>query len=471
MRKTIATVLGAGLLAVGTVHVASADPGPSWQDCGDGLQCGRIDVPVDWADPGGGRIGLGLAKLPAQDPANRKGTLLVNIGGPAQQISVLRQSKAAFADLTRWFDVVVSDPRGFEASAGVRCPDPMPMPENAEWVFPDQVTYDAYAAENRRFGTGCAEAAGPLAGKLNTWQVARDMDAIRTALGEEKLNYYGNSYGTVFGQAYAEFFPDRIGRMYLDSVMDHTNRSWPGWLLPRAKTMESNLDRFAGWCATEPKCALHGRDVLEVWDEVLARAERDPIPAPGAGPNATAGATLIASRANPGYEGRWPELAASLLEAHAGDATRFARTPTGGMDPALSRIMFCADFPYPTEYGEVKALETVLRSRTPRIGWATAWQMSYHCAGLPETTNFRPHPIRPRGLPPILVASGKYDSTTPPQDARRVTAQLDGARYLPAEGAHALYLSGHPCVRDRVHRYLTAGELPPEGAACGAASS
>ncbi|TDD51943.1 alpha/beta fold hydrolase [Saccharopolyspora elongata] len=243
MKKLLTIVLGAGLLAAGTVHVASAEPGPSWQDCGDGLQCGRIDVPVDWADPGGDRIDLGLARLPAQDPANRKGTLLVNIGGPAQQISVLRQSKAAFADLTRWFDVVVSDPRGFEESAGVRCPDAMPMPENAEWVFPDRATYDAYAAENRRFGTGCAEAAGPLAGRLNTWQVARDMDAIRTALGEEKLNYYGNSHGTVFGQAYAEFFPDRIGRMYLDSVMDHTNRSWPSWLLPRAKTCCGNCGR------------------------------------------------------------------------------------------------------------------------------------------------------------------------------------------------------------------------------------
>jgi pimeloyl-ACP methyl ester carboxylesterase len=471
MKKMLTAVLTAGLLAAGTVSAASAEPQLSWQDCGDGLQCGRITVPTDWADPGGDRIDLGLAKLPARNPANRKGVLLVNMGGPAQQISVLRQSKDAFTDLTQWFDVVVSDPRGFEASTGVQCPDPLPIPTNAEWVFPDQTAYDSYAAENRRFGTGCAEAAGALSGKLNSWQVARDMDAIRASLGEPRLNYYGNSYGTVFGQAYAEFFPDRVGRMYLDSVMDHTNRSWANWLVPRATTMEGNLGRFAQWCATEPDCALYGRDALDVWDKVMARAAQEPIPAPGAGPSATVSATLIASRAYVGFETMWPELAASLAEADAGDATRFAKTPTGAMDPALSRIMACADFPYPTGYREVKELETGLRDVAPRIGWAAAWQMTYHCAGLPETTTFPPHRIRPQGLPPILVASGTHDAVTPPQDARRVTARLDGARYLPAEGGHALYFLGHPCVREHVHRYLTTGELPPEGSACGPASS
>lgn len=470
MKKILTAVLGAGLLAAATVPAATAEPELSWQDCGDGLQCARITVPADWADPGGEQIDLGLAKLPARDPANRKGVLLVNIGGPAQQISVLRQTKGAFADLTQWFDVVVSDPRGFEESAGVRCPSPPPIPANAEWVFPDEAAYDSYAAENRQFGTGCAEAAGPLAGSLNTWQVARDMDAIRAASGEPKLDYYGNSYGTVFGQAYAEFFPDRVGRMYLDSVMDHTDRSWDRWLAPRARTMELNLRRFADWCATAPNCALRGRDVLGVWDDVMARAASEPIPAPGAGPGATVGDTLIASRSNPAYEAKWPELAAALAAAETGDATCFAKTPSGGMDPGLSRIMTCADFPYPTEYREIEDLEAGLRRIAPRIGWATAWQMAIHCAGLPETTTFPPHRIQPEDLPPILVASGAYDSVTPPRDARRVTAQLGNARYLPTEGYHALYLSGHPCVREHVHRYLTTGELPPAGAVCGPAS-
>lgn len=473
MRKTIKGAVGV-VGAVSAVIALCLAPGAAqaagsveWVDCGDGLQCGEVAVPADWGEPRGERVRLAVARLPARDQAVKKGVLLVNLGGPAQQISVLRIAKSAFSDLTRWFDVVVSDPRGFEASAGISCPYPAPIPDNAEWVFPDQAAYEKYRTVNRQFGIDCTPAAGPLAGKLNSWQVARDMDAIRAAMGQAKLNYYGNSYGTVFAQAYAEFFPHRIGRMYLDSVVDHTTRSWPDWLLPRARTMERNLGRFAEWCADEPGCALHGRDVLAVWDEVIARATRDPIPAPGEG--TTVSATRIVSRTNPAFDREWPQLARSLAEAHAGDATLFARLPIGGRDPDLSRIMFCGDFPYPSSYPVLKSWETGLREATPRIGWAVTWMMAYHCAGLPPTRTYPPHRLRVKGLPPVLVASGEYDSTTPPLDARRVAAQLGNARYVPTKGGHALYLSGHPCVREHVHRYLTTGALPPEGTACGAA--
>ncbi|MEZ7125132.1 alpha/beta fold hydrolase [Nonomuraea sp. AD125B] len=471
MKKTIIAVLGAMLLPVASATPAVADTGLSWQDCGDGLQCSRITVPADWAAPKGEQITLGLAKLPARDPAARKGTLVLNMGGPAQQISVLRVAKTAFADLTRWFDVVVFDPRGFEASTGVRCPDPAPWAANAEWVFPDRATYARYTEQNRRFGLGCAAAAGPLAGNLDSGQGAHDLEAVRVALGEQKLNYYGNSYGTVLGVAYAEKFPSHVGRMYLDSPIDHTNRSWTAWLLPRAKVKEDNLHRFAEWCATDQSCALHGRDALKVWDEVMDRAAKQPIPAPGAGAGAAASATLIASCATVTFDETWPELATSLAEAYAGDATRFAKPFTGAADPGFSRIANCADFPYPTAYGEVKALEKRLRHAAPRIGWTVAWPPANLCTGLPQKASFPPHPVHPRGLPPVLVAAGLYDDVAPPASARRITAQLDGARYLGAKGGHALYLAGNPCVRDHVHRYLTTGQLPPAGTTCDPASS
>ncbi|MFE2756202.1 alpha/beta hydrolase [Actinosynnema sp. NPDC059335] len=468
MRRTMKGVVGAVCLltaltvAPGVAHAARA---LSWTDCGDGLQCGEVTVPVDWREPRGGTIALGVARLPARDQATKRGVLVVNLGGPAQQVSVLRVAKDAFTDLTRWFDVVVADPRGFETSAGITCPYPAPLPENLEWASPDQATYERYRAANHRFGVDCGRAAGPLAGRLDSWQVARDLDALRAALGQTRLNYYGNSYGTVYAQSYAQFFPHRVGRMYLDSVLDHTTRSWTDWLVPRARTMERDMERFAEWCAGEPTCALHGRDTLAVWDDLLARAAREPIPGAGT----TVNASRIVSRTNPAFEGEWPDLARSIAEAHAGDATRFAEQPVGGRDPDLSRIAFCADFPYPSDYRVLKAWEAELRAITPHIGWVATWPMAYHCAGLPGTGTYPPHRLHVRGLPPILIASGAHDSTTPPLDARRVAAQLGNARYLPVQGGHALYLSGHPCVREHVHRYLTTGALPPEGTACGVA--
>ncbi|MEU6715682.1 alpha/beta fold hydrolase [Nonomuraea sp. NPDC046802] len=468
MKRTIIAVLGAGLLCATAAHPAAAQEGLSWRDCGDGLQCSRITVPADWAAPGGERIELGLAMLPARDPAAKKGTLLLNMGGPAQQISVIRQAKSLIADLTQWFDVVVSDPRGFEASTAIVCPDPQPVPGKTGWILPDRADYDAFTALSRRFGARCAKAAGPLADKLNSWQVAGDMEAIRVALGEPKLNYFGNSYGTVVGRAYAERFPHRVGRMYLDSVIDQTNPSWESWLLPRAKTKERSLHRFAEWCATDKSCALNGRNVLKVWDEVMARAAKRPIPAPGAGPGATADASLIASRVSVNYEPSWPKLAASLAEAHAGDATQFAKFPDVVPDPSLSRIVMCADFPSPTAHDEVMSLEKRLRSVAPRIGWTHAWPRAVQCSGLPKATTIRPREDRLR-LPPALIVSGEYDDAAPPADGRRIAAQLKGSRFVPVKGGHALYLYGHPCVREHVHRYLTTGKLPAEGTTCGPA--
>jgi pimeloyl-ACP methyl ester carboxylesterase len=137
-------------------------------------------------------------------------------------------------------------------------------------------------------------------------------------------------------------------------------------------------------------------------------------------------------------------------------------------DPDLSRVILCADLPYPG-YDKLKKLETALRRDTPHIGWRSVWPMANHCAGLPPTGTYPPHPIKAPGLPPVLIAGGTYDDNTPTGDGRRLAAQLPGARFLTAAGGHALYFSGHPCVREHVHRYFTTGELPPRGASCGPA--
>jgi hypothetical protein len=235
-------------------------------------------------------------------------------------------------------------------------------------------------------------------------------------------------------------------------------------------TLERNLHRFAAWCEDTPSCSLHEQDAVEVWDAVIAKAEREPIPAPAAGPDVTVGATEIVGRAFFSDERGWVRLATALAQAHAGDASLFARNG-GAPDPDLSRIALCADFPYPSGYRQLKALETDLRRFAPRVGWRVVWPMANHCGGLPDTGTFAPHPIRAPGLPPVLITSGAYDDTTPPQDAKRVTRWFPGARYLPTLGGHALYLGGHPCVRDHAHRYLTTGALPPTGATCGSAAS
>lgn len=446
-----------GLSAACGVAAPGTAPEPpaaiAWQDCHDGLQCARISVPVDWKTPDTQeRITIGLGRFPARDPATRVGTLLLGPGGPNPVLFALPRLASQVGDLTRWFDVVVFDPRGMGESSGVSCPSAPPAPPG--WAGPDRIAYDEYAAANQRFVAGCAAALGPLQGRIDSWQVAHDMDAIRIALGEEELRYFGNSYGTVYGQAYAELFGERIDRMYLDSVIDHTTTDAHELFAPKAAALEQNLHEFADWCARDPACALHGRDALAVWDEVAA--------APG-GESLAGTATTMVRRPD-----RWSQLAAALA---AGDPEGFAPPPPppgrdGGSVPGghLLGLATCADLPA-IDHAQLSRISDRLRATSPRIGWTEAFATHGRCAGLP-TGIYPPRPIPPQELPPILVAGGESDSATPSEYGRRVAAQLDGARFLPAAGGHARYLSGDPCVRQAVDRYLVSGELPAADARC-----
>ncbi|WP_433263683.1 alpha/beta fold hydrolase [Actinosynnema sp. CS-041913] len=448
-----------GLLAAGSGWASAADRDRvGWRACHDGLWCAGVEVPADWSRPRGDRIAVGLLKIPAR--GDRLGTLLLNPGGPGPSIRnfALPTYRDQFAELAERFDVVVFDPRGIGESGGVTCPGPNPVAVTPPLT---EAGHASYTAANARFAADCAPATGSL--RVNARQVAHDMEAVRVALGERRLNYFGNSYGTVYGQAYADLFGRNVGRMYLDSVLDHTRRDLADWTRPAAITAERNLHRLAAWCAEDPACALHGQDLVAVWDRVLARA---PIPAPGTdGVDATAILAWAAGRI--GNDRGWPALATGLAQADQGDATAMVRR--GWLpDTSLARTALCSDFVFPDDYDSLKRVETGLRQTVaPRLGWATqAWNVSGHCSGLPRTGLHPPRPIHAHGLPPVLIANGDNDPLTPAEHGRRVAAQLPGARYLAVDGNHGLYLRGNRCVRDHVNHYLWTGGLPWAGARC-----
>jgi pimeloyl-ACP methyl ester carboxylesterase len=446
MKALITHVAAVGLLVAGA-GTATANDDPAWRSCYDGLWCTEIQVPADWARPvGGERVTIPLLKIPARD--QRLGVLLVNPGGPGAVLPnfAFPGYRDQFADLAARFDVVLFDPRGMN----VACPTPNPAP------VPAPVTESAhrdYTAANERFAVDCADAMGAYRGRLNARQVAHDMDAIRGVLGERRLNYFGSSYGTVYGQAYAELFGHRVGRMYLDSVLDHTRRDPGDWVRAGALTAERNLHRMARWCAEDTSCALHGRDVLAVWDRVVST------------PGVDASVVVRWAAARIGDDRSWSALTAGLAQAETGDTSAMTPRP-GPPDLRLARTALCADFPYQNDVATLRRMETELRAVAPRVGWAaTPWRVSGHCSGVPRI-GLNP-PAALSAMPRVLVANGEDDPLTPAEHGRRVARQLRGT-YLPAAGNHALYLRGNTCVRDHVHRYLWTGVLPAPDARCGA---
>ncbi|RVX40287.1 TAP-like protein [Nonomuraea polychroma] len=461
-------VLGTALAGTLQAPVAAAPPALTWAGCGDGMQCAKLTVPIDWRHPHGRKTRVDLARMPARDPARKLGSLVVNTGGGAT-IQPVRATPTVVSELTAWFDVVLIDPRGMGdkgSSAAVECDTPQPSIAGLI-LAPGEAGWRAQARANAAYDASCRKAMGAAYAGLTSWQVAHDLEALRAALGEPELRYFGNSYGTVYGQAYLELFPAKVGRMVLDGVPDHTRPSLERWLTEYARTEEQQLGRFHDWCRAG--CALGGDDAIEVFDRLLTR-----VPLPAGKGTVSKEEFLLAVK-----EGLappvWPRLAAALRKAADGDASDLAKLrPLPPESPGYpAGAMLCHDFmPGLPGYREFQAIESRLRAVAPRIGWIHGRYQVARCVGMGKSPAYPPHPLRAEGVPPVLIAIGDTDANTPHSGAEHLAAQIPGARVVRHGDGHAAYLMqsasglGATCLRRYVHDYLTAGALPRSGARC-----
>jgi pimeloyl-ACP methyl ester carboxylesterase len=366
----------------------------------------------------------------------------VNLGAGNGTNAMLGQVPPSLRELARHFDVVVFDPPGLGRADN----DTLVKCAQAPSVYglvrdPSEAGWTAQKQANAAYDASCRESA--VYKHLTSWQIANDLDALRSALGENKLRYLGNSYGTSYGQAYASHFGSRVERMYLDGVADHTQPDLTAWLTNHARTQEAQLLRFRDWCAASVSCALHGTDAAAVWDKLVA--------------NGQAQVGMLIGLTPP----RWPELASALAGG------RFPLEPPpepfGSVQPALLCHDFIPDVP---DYQEFLAIEKRLREVAPRVGWLAGRMQIGRCVGISGDPSYAPRPIDARGLPPILVGIGDLDNNTPNLGAARVAEQLPGARALWHGDGHAAYLLGNKCLAGHVQTYFIDGVLPPPGTRC-----
>ncbi|PFG48480.1 alpha/beta hydrolase family protein [Amycolatopsis sulphurea] len=429
-------------------------------------QCTRVTVPIDREHPEAGTAQIAVARLPAKDPAHRIGSLLVNPGGPggsgAGFARVGGLDQPGTESLYERFDVVGFDPRGVpESTPRITC-SPEKLYDTGLNRFPStRAEYAAFVEHNRAAGEDCLAKTGPMLGHVDTKSAAEDVDAIRSALGEQRISWFGLSYGTELGAVYASSHPGRVDRMVLDGAVDHA-RPIRQAMIEEAAATEDALLRFSSWCHGSSECALHGQDVLARYDDLASHgAYAKALGRKATGDELASGAYgFLYLRSN------WPELGRALAAKDASELAQNSQyaTPTYG----AYRSIGCQDFPAPfTGVADMRTTAALVRTVAPHSWRYTEyWDLSAGCTGWPLPARNPPqaHPVH--GAPPILVVGGAHDPATPLPWARGLAASIDGSSLLTRldDGHTGLYNS--PCAVAAEVDYLVSGVTPGRGAVC-----
>jgi pimeloyl-ACP methyl ester carboxylesterase len=446
------------VIGAGAANAERAWPPPSiaWAPCPENPEgeCGTLRVPLDWNRPKGQGIDLAVARHTATDPARRLGVLLVDPGGPGGSAAEFALSGLFSPEIRARFDIVGIDSRGTGNSLAIPCGDLMTeQPTN----YPaDETGFTALLRYNQRVLEQCRERSGPIFDHADSGLVAQDMDAVRRALGERKISYFGLSYGTVFGQQYAEKFGDRIRAMVLDSIVDHSvdTRRFMG---ERAEAVDDSFAEFARWCDRTASCALHGQDVFSAWETALVRADGQPL----------------------GRQRLIDSVYGSLRGPDwAGTADLVATTIT--QDPLAARSFepnyqsvrlatVCQDFSLRIknfqEYSRLRAEE--LRRSPLMRGSFIGHDEATACIGVPGPPANPPHRLDIRAAPKILVLNARHDPVTPYAWAVDVHRQAPrDTALLTYEGWGHVAYPRSACTRGGVDDYLLTLTVPAQGSSC-----
>jgi pimeloyl-ACP methyl ester carboxylesterase len=438
--------------------------------------CATVAVPQDWARPDGDTFDVALLRARAKDQERRVGSLLVNPGGPgASGVELAVFLGFGLPDaVTSRFDIVGFDPRGVGRSTPVEC-----IPDEAKDALtaadPDprsEAEFAGHVTLWREVAERCGRAYGDRLGLFSTEQTARDLEALRAAVGDEKATYLGYSYGTLLGAVYAHLFPERVRAAVLDGAVD-----------PTADTVESSerqaagferaFDDFAAHCRARGDGCAVGPDARAFLTDLLDRARRDPVPTRDGRP-VTAGHVLLAVVASLYAKTQWTTLTRALADAAAGDGDRVLaladeynqRRPDGTYTNLIdaNTAVNCADEEDRPTIAQVRRLQAAWRAPYPLFGPSLATSM-LGCAVWPAKPD--PYPVGPAdGAPPIVVIGTTGDPATPYENTPELADLIGTGVVLTWEGeGHTAYPQTR-CVTEAVNAYLTDLRAPRDGARC-----
>ncbi|MFI7705947.1 alpha/beta hydrolase [Nonomuraea sp. NPDC049480] len=431
-----------------------------------GVECGKIQVPLDHAKPDGEKIDLALIRVKAA--GDRLGSLVFNFGGPgASGVDTMAMATQAFGTLGRRYDLVSFDPRGVERSAGVKCGGQVDKLLEAE----SDADGDKLA---REFAAACEKDSGKVLPYVGTVNAAKDLDLLRTALGDEKLNYFGLSYGTHLGAVYATHFPKNVGRFVLDSAFDPTV-TFEERAVTQATGFDQAFEAFAKDCVAQ-SCELGANPaaVESTVEKLLAGLKDKPLKVGDR--ELTYGLAQLAVITPLYAKASWPMLEQAAAAALKGNGTTLltladaytGRKADGTYSTAMTSLQAinCADNAERPTAAQTAQINAKIGKIFPILASESSAGV---CAHWPVKGDDAAKRIDATGSAPIVVIGGKGDPATPYQWATTLTRQLKTGVLVTYEGeGHGAYLTGNGCVLKAVDAYLLEGTVPAAGTTCAA---
>ncbi|HEU5109761.1 MAG TPA: alpha/beta hydrolase [Micromonosporaceae bacterium] len=491
----VTTALTLALPPPAAAAPTTSTPAPTWTPCVvledfPEVECAVVRVPLDHDRPSGETIGIALARRPADDQARRIGSIFVNPGGPGGPGRFLAAVAEYFfaPEVLERFDIVGFDPRGIGASDPLQC---FATDAEAEALLNQMTDVPVTATEirdtlraNYAYTEGCKRGAGPLLNHMSTLNVAKDLDRLRAAVGDDRLNYVGYSYGTLIGATYANLFPGRVRAMVIDGNVDPHQRTNDRLVnkFERAGGFEIALSGFLRECdAAGPACAFSG-GARAKFDRLRDRFREGPVTLPDG--------TVLVLDDLIGFIGgvmysvaSFPDAASTLQEVYTlvfepPAGARLGRSPSleppagrnwktdaysfNGVDSFLA--VNCADAPLPRVPALYPGFAVAFEAAHPTFGRAEAFS-EVACANWPRVEERYAGPWDRRTARTVLVVNPTFDPATRYSFAQRMTRQLGNARLLTLDGfGHSSSFSA--CVTGWYTRYLLAGDLPPVGTRC-----
>ncbi|GAA4070538.1 alpha/beta hydrolase [Streptomyces shaanxiensis] len=446
-------------------------------------QCATMKAPRDWGEPKGDTVGIELIRVKAVGAANRRiGSLIFNFGGPgASGVTTLPSAADGYEKLRTRYDLVSFDPRGVGRSEPVLCENDQQLDASLQQDgTPDDAAERTELLDGtKEFNAACEKNSKEMLAHVRTTDAARDLDLMRQVLGDDKLHYFGISYGTELGGVYAHLFPKNVGRAVFDAVVDPTKNPEQN-SLAQAGGFQLALDNFAEDCTSKAEGCPIGDTPQAVKDRIAKLLkDLDSKPIQGIFPReltqtaATSG--ILAALYSKDF---WEYLTQGLVQAYDGDGSTLmlladsnnGRRENGeysNLIPANVSIN-CADQKPRYTAGYVERRLPAFRAASNLFGDYMAWSMvgctDWSVAGAAD------HPdVSAPGSAPILVVGNTGDPATPYEGARSMVQALGkgvGVELTYKGQGHGAYNSKNKCVQDAVNGYLLDGKVPTAGSVC-----